>query len=292
MNWSLTNYNLIVYGSSEAAIFGSLSGRAAFPADRLFGYTASALRTRYQSDLAALGELPTLVLAELGFEEQIPAVFVRIDEVEQLGGVVNFRYQHLFDQLTSDEVFGCNYFDINTSGGIDERYRTHWAVKEGNVIEGIFRLLKDRSEDDRPRLFNVEQWPMPVLSHIAVMMPFAAEFDPVYDAIKAACESIHLEARRVDEIYSPTQIMDDVFSTIAQSRLVICDLTGRNPNVLYETGLAHALNRDVIMIVQSGQDVPFDLGRIRYISYLPNNEGIERLKQDLVRSIRSVVGNN
>ncbi len=198
----------------------------------------------------------------------------------------------MFDQFNSDEVFDSYYFDIDTSGGIDERHRTHWAVKEGDLIEGLFRLLKDRAMSERPRLFNVEQWPLPALGHVAVMMPFDSQFDPVYKAIKSACESNGIEALRVDEIYGPTQIMDDVFSTIAQSRLMISDLTGRNPNVLYETGLAHALNRDVIMIVQNQQDVPFDLGRIRNLRYLPNEEGIQKLEQDLVRSIGSVLGDS
>ena len=89
------------------------------------------------------------------------------------------------------------------------------------------------------------------------MMPFAAEFNGVYEAIKAACRTRRIEARRVDEIYKPTKIIDDVFATIAQSRLVICDLTGRNANVLYESGLAHALDCDVILVTQTIEERPF-----------------------------------
>ena len=59
------------------------------------------------------------------------------------------------------------------------------------------------------------------------------------------------------------------------------------PNVLYETGIAHALNREVIMIVQNDQDVPFDLGHIRHVQYLPNKEGLEKLREDLLASIRA-----
>ena len=68
---------------------------------------------------------------------------------------------------------------------------------------------------------------------------------------------------------------------------MICDLTGRNPNVLYETGIAHALNREVIMVVQNNQDVPFDLGQRRYIPYLLNKEGLQELKEKLVAFIRA-----
>ena len=121
------------------------------------------------------------------------------------------------------------------------------------------------------------------------MMPFANEFDQVYEAIRIACSSLNLKTLRVDEIYGPNKIVDDIFSTIVQSQLVISDLTGRNPNVLYETGLAHAQGRDVIGIVQNGDDVPFDLKQFRYITYLLNEEGLTKLQRDLKHSVASFI---
>ena len=288
MGWSLTRYSLIVTGDTEDPIFTNLSGRSSFPADRLFEYTADDLKQTYQDDLAALSELPALVLGEVRKGEATPAVLSHLDNIEKRGANLHFRFERLFDGLRSEDIFDSGYFDITTrASGIDERTRTHWAVKQGNLFEGLFRLLNDRSRSEPPRLFSVEQWPLPTLGHIAVMMPFLKEFDPVYEAIQSACKSLGLQALRVDEIYGPTPIMDDVFKTIAQSSLVISDLTGRNPNVLYETGIAHALNREVIMVVQNDQDVPFDLGHIRYVRYMPNKEGLERLREDLLTSIRA-----
>ena len=78
-------------------------------------------------------------------------------------------------------------------------------------------------------------------------------------------------------------------SSIVQSRLVICDLTGKNPNVLYETGLAHARGRDVILLTQNKEDVPFDLQQIRFISYVPNNEGLESLRGELNQSLNAAL---
>ena len=288
MGWSRTQYNLIVYPDADNPIFRNPSGRYSFPVDRLFDYTNDELKHRYQNDLAGLSELPTLVLGEVSKGREAPGCFGQIDEIEKRGANLHFRFEHLFDRLSSEEVFNCGYFEVTTrASGIDERSRTHWAVKKGNLVEGVFKLLKDQYRGERPRLFSVEQWPLPVLDHIAVMMPFAEKFNPVYEAIRSACASQRFGTLRVDEIYGPKRIMDDVFSTIAQSRLVISDLTGRNPNVLYETSIAHALNREVIMIVQNGEDVPFDLGHIRHVQYLPNEEGLEKLRVDLLASIRA-----
>ena len=113
-------------------------------------------------------------------------------------------------------------------------------------------------------------------------------FDLIHETIKAACGDLNLATRRVDEIYGPAKIMDDVFSTIAQSQAVVSDLTGRNSNVLYETGLAHALDRDVVTIVQDEQDVPFDLRHIRFLKYLRNNEDLEQLRMQLRESLQEV----
>ena len=40
-------------------------------------------------------------------------------------------------------------------------------------------------------------------------------------------------------------------------------------------------------IVQNDQDVPFDLGHIRHVRYMPNKEGLEELREDLLTAIRA-----
>jgi hypothetical protein len=66
---------------------------------------------------------------------------------------------------------------------------------------------------------------------------------------------------------------------------VIADLSSRNPNVFYETGIAHALGREVVQIAQSIEDIPFDLRAIRSLTYLNNGEGLERLKSQVVERL-------
>jgi hypothetical protein len=71
--------------------------------------------------------------------------------------------------------------------------------------------------------------------------------------------------------------------------IVICDCTGRNANVFYEAGIAHTLGKDVILITQNRSDIPFDLSHLRYIFYLDNNEGREKLSKDLSLRINTLV---
>ena len=72
---------------------------------------------------------------------------------------------------------------------------------------------------------------------------------------------------------------------IFRSRVVVCDFSGSNPNVFYETGIAHTLGKHVIPITQSSDDVPFDLRHHRYILYLNNGEGRAKLQQHLQRRL-------
>ena len=201
------------------------------------------------------------------------------------GSNVHFDYQHLVtEDFSSQDVFSGR---VNLPLVRDERFRTHWAVKRGDAIARLLEFFASRSPSDRPKFFNVEEWPLPNLGHVAVMMPFSAEFKSVYEAISDACESRNLRTRRVDELYGPTRIVDDIFATIMQSAVVVGDITGMNPNVLYEIGLAHARNRDVILITQDSE-IPFDIDSIRVIKYLANSEGMAKLRQDVYESLKAV----
>ena len=285
MNWFSDRYNLICYPNSDSTVFRRDAGSGRFPADRLFEYTSPQYKSYYEQNIRNLANMPTLFVTEVGWQRTNPARFSNIRDIQIVDGEVRFQFHHLYDLLSSEEIFDRRYFKF-----VDfERSRTHWAVKEGLLLENLFDLLRERERNSVPKFFSVETWPMRSLGHIAVMMPFASEFDQVYEAIRIACSSIGLKTLRVDEIYGPNKIVDDIFSTIMKSQLVISDLTGRNPNVLYETGLAHAQGRDVIGIVQNGNDVPFDLRQFRYITYLPNEEGLTKLQQDLRQSIRQVI---
>ena len=269
-------------------IFQISSGKSTFPTDRLFEYTSADVENRFTDSVGDLSELPALVVSEvpnLRGESDTPAFFTQLSDVQQVGDNVRFNYRHLSGNLSSQEVFNSGIFDTADP----ERYRTHWAVKRGNLVSKVFELFKDRVDSDLPKLFDVKTWPLPRLEQIAVMMPFKDEFNPVYDIIRAVCEEVGFPALRVDEIYGPTKIVDDIFNNIVQSRLVICDLTGRNPNVLYEAGLAHARGRDTILLTQNKEDVPFDLQQNRFVHYLRNKEGLELLSKDLERSLKAAL---
>lgn len=102
-----------------------------------------------------------------------------------------------------------------------------------------------------------------------VMMPFADPIGGYYKAIyEPAISKAGLRAVRADdEIFATGKIIDQVWSGITAAKVLVAELTGRNPNVFYELGLAHALNKPVVLVSSNQEDVPFDLQHIRVIYY-------------------------
>lgn len=298
VRWLTPTYNLICYGGSNATVFQGQTSIGTFRKERLFEYTSQDLKHQYEHDIPSLARLPALIVAEArpGGKPKTPAFLAHLERIRIVGSDIRFQFRRILtEQFSSEEVFGSGILDVNTHGF--EHSRTHWAIKEGNLIEGVFQLLADRAnaQEERfpsiakPRFFRVDDWPLPVLEHVAVMMPFDSRYDAVYEAIRDACGDHNLETKRVDEIYGPRVVVDDIFKTIVQSRFVVSDLTKKNPNVLYETGIAHARNCDVLIVVQNEDDIPFDLRHIRFVKYLPNSEGLRRLRTDLGRSVDAIL---
>jgi hypothetical protein len=94
---------------------------------------------------------------------------------------------------------------------------------------------------------------------------------------------------RADDIWEHEAVIQDIVSLINQSRIIICDCTRRNANVFYETGIAHTLGKDVILITQNESDIPFGLRHLRYVTYLNNNEGREQLADKPLKRIQTLL---
>lgn len=139
----------------------------------------------------------------------------------------------------------------------------------------------------KPSVFQVPSKPLNN-DLISVMMPFDAAFTPTYDAVKRVVDYMQKECLRADDIWENSTFMQDIFDLIYRAKVVVVDFTGRNPNVMYETGIAHTLGKTVIPITQSFDDIPSDLGHHRALKYLPNEEGYRALSNELYKRLKVI----
>lgn len=100
-------------------------------------------------------------------------------------------------------------------------------------------------------------------------MPFATPLGSYYTSIyEPAIRKAGLNPKRADDdIYGTGKIIDQIWAGINSARVLVAELTNRNPNVLYELGLAHALKKPVVLVSSNENDVPFDVKHVRVIYY-------------------------
>jgi CheY-like chemotaxis protein len=117
-----------------------------------------------------------------------------------------------------------------------------------------------------------------------VIMPFREPFNSYYvDVFTRAIRAAGLRPVRADEIDKQGAIVNQIWQGINESRVCIAEVTTRNPNVMYELGLAHAVSKPVVQIAQEEDDLPFDLRHHRFILYKPRGP---RWKERLIDNIR------
>ena len=306
--WLGRMYNLLMSGL-DTAFDGSTWE---LERGRLGEYTDPEIVKRFErlddESLSLLKSLPTLFWYERSNENG--ARLGWLDEVRRVGG--NVVVQFAFDPSVQEIPFA-NIIDLAPALGIQlgsrqlEGHRTHWAVKDVDLLDVLDRakLMKRASVSPyapyvgsqtkyqnpgilvRPQFFEIPAQPID-RKLVSVMMPFKSSFDPVYSAITNAANKAGMHTQRADNIWEHSVLMQDLFSLIYRSHVVVCDFSEKNPNVFYEAGIAHMLGRHVVPITQSHDDVPFDLRQHRYLHYLNNGEGLAGLTGQLAARLTTL----
>jgi hypothetical protein len=277
-------FNLLMQGMPWGA------GRDTVILSRLFEYTDDEIAAMFKDGnkilFDKLIQLPCLFMQE-GTDDQI-ARLGTITRARASGKELSIEYTYELDipSLLNSTIYA-NKTEFDMSHEF-EFSRTHWAVKDVDLYRVLLRNFQPRRQ--RPTVFTIPEHEKIESLLASAMMPFDASFTAVYDSIKAATEKVRLRCRRADDIWENPAIIQDIVSLIDRSRVIICDCTGRNPNVFYEIGIAHTLGREVILITQNPEDIPFDLRHLRYVRYLNNTEGRQVLCTALEERLNTLLG--
>jgi len=117
-------------------------------------------------------------------------------------------------------------------------------------------------------------------------MPFSESWsDRIWEKLVEIVKDQGLQIERADTRYGPI-ITEDIWSAIVECRLIICDVTGWNPNVFYELGIAHTIGKHVILLSQPTERFPFDTRGLRHLIYTDNPSGMRLLEKQLPKFIR------
>lgn len=125
-----------------------------------------------------------------------------------------------------------------------------------------------------------------------IVMQFTEEFDALYsDVIRPTCEKYGYEAIRGDDIYNNGLIIKDITTSLQEASVIIADITPDNPNVYYEVGYAHAINKPTILLCERAREkLPFDVSGFRTLFYDNSIGGKNQIEERLAKHLDSIKG--
>lgn len=180
---------------------------------------------------------------------------------ELLGGIV--QVCESFDPLFFENSIALGTHIAARYSGLS---RWVWQMRFGGmIVNPIFSSRDTRILDDQAFL----------------IMPFSESWSGgVEQSVREILKTEGYNVVRADDMFG-RNIMEDIWTGIVKSRYVICDTTGRNPNVYYELGMCHAVGKDVILLTQNVSDIPFDVRHLRHIVYENTLEGARKLQRGI-----------
>jgi hypothetical protein len=124
---------------------------------------------------------------------------------------------------------------------------------------------------------------------VFVVMQFTPPYNELYsDVIVPICKEFGLVSVRADETYGPGLVVADIARQIIEAKLIIADITPQNPNVYYEVGYAHALNKQTILIAEKPTQLPFDVSPYRVLFYENTIGGRAKVEAGLRKHLEAI----
>lgn len=122
-----------------------------------------------------------------------------------------------------------------------------------------------------------------------IVMEFSQAYNDLYaHVIKPVCKSLSISTLRADERHGPGMILVDIERQIAESNVVIAEISPTNANVFYEVGYAHALRKPTILLALRGTKLPFDISGFRTIFYDNTIDGKAHIEEGLNKHLNEV----
>ncbi|MGS2727957.1 hypothetical protein ACU8DI_15230 [Psychroserpens sp. BH13MA-6] len=179
-------------------------------------------------------------------------------------------------------------FKIEVSGSNISLYVNNILMVQGESTLNE-SPIEFRLSGTETKLYNVKY--RPIKPKVFIVMQFSDEYNTLYnDVIKPVTESYDLECLRADEFYTSSPIIKDIIDNIKESYIIIAEITPDNPNVFYEIGYAHAINKPTILLCDKKRDkLPFDVSGFRTLFYENSIGGKNKVERDLKKFIESIL---
>lgn len=200
-----------------------------------------------------------------------------VREFGSAAGYPSFPY-YLNNQLDRLKKAG---LIVDLGAGVYQVADTWWEIQNALGISLTqVAMHGPRSMVVKPTFGRPDKFSTPI--DVFVLMPFSEELKLVWsDHIKKVVSALNLNAKRADDFFTSHSVIADIWGAICETKVIIADCTGRNPNVFYEIGIAHTIGKPVVLTTQNREDIPFDLRHLRYVEYKYTPPGMQKFEEVL-----------
>lgn len=125
---------------------------------------------------------------------------------------------------------------------------------------------------------------------VFVVMQFGEPYDSLYkEVVRPVCSKLGFKAFRANDVFRPGVILQDIRRGIVEADVIIAEITPANPNVFYELGYAHALDKPTILLAnRHTEKLPFDISGYRVIFYDDTIRGKRDIEATLEQHLDSI----
>lgn len=112
------------------------------------------------------------------------------------------------------------------------------------------------------------------------------------NVLEPVCNEFGMKAVPAHYIDKIGSITNQVIQHVLESKMVIANLTGLNPNVMYELAIRHASKKPVVCIAENGTKLPFDITTERTIFYSDDMYGAICLRSELKNKLKAAISDD
>jgi hypothetical protein len=181
-----------------------------------------------------------------------------------------------------------HYLKISIQGSLAKLYFDNVLICETTVPikESVIQIRCNSNKE--LEIFDLRV--QTIKPNIFVVMQFSKDYNELFeDVIKPITEQAGYECVRADEYYTTTPILTDIIDSIQNSTAIIAEITPDNPNVFYEIGYSHAINKPTILLCDKKRDkLPFDISGFRTLFYENTIAGKKKVEQSLKKYLENI----
>lgn len=122
---------------------------------------------------------------------------------------------------------------------------------------------------------------------VFILTPMNPEYQKDYEWIKEGFSKHNYICTRGDDINVNENLLSHIIGEMLASTFVVANISGRNPNVFYELGIAHALGKDIVLVTRSANDITFDLSSSQVVVYNKKDDLLKGIDKWLVSTLES-----